>query len=281
MRKYLVVSGVALLIVLAVVIVDPFASDALTFVFTPGPGTDLAVIEEQFGEIIAEVGESLGVETEIIVSTSAAATTEALRNGTADIARYGPFGYVMAVDEMGVRPIIRESVIGKGEYYYGYVLGRPGIWEDPFTIDQIVGKTVAFVEPGSTSGYLFGITMMNEVGMTVDDLGKYFFAGSHPAVIEAVINGAVDIGFTCDRRLEYAVDEGIAIEGENYVILVTSPPIMLNPWAARPGLDIDLDEIEQAFYGVSVEARAKARVEKFVKALDSDYDFVRSMAELQ
>jgi phosphonate transport system substrate-binding protein len=278
MRKLLLAVCVVALCVIAVVVITD-TGDPLTFVFTPGPGTDLAVIEEQFGEIVAEVGEYLGVETKIIVSTSAAATTEALRNGTADVGRYGPFGYIVAVEEVGVVPIVRESVIGKGEYYYGYVLGRPGMWEDPFTIDQIRDKTVAFAEPGSTSGYLFGITMMSEAGMALDDLGKYFFAGSHPAVIEAVLNGAVDAGFTNDRRLDYAIEEGVAIEGDNYVLLTQSPPIMLNPWAARPGIDVD--ELAQAFYSVSVEAMAKAKVERFVKALDSDYDFVRSMAELE
>lgn len=267
-----------LVLVLLFLLVSCQKGDVLTFVFTPGPGTDLAMVEEMYGPMLDELGESLGVETEIIVTTSAAATTEALRNGTADIGRYGPFGYIMAVDEVGVIPLVRESLIGKGEMYYGLVIAQPGIFTDTFDMTQLAGKTVAFVEPGSTSGYLFGITLMKEAGMTLDDLGEYNYAGSHPAVIEAVINGAVEVGFTCDRRVDLALESGVAVEGENFVYLLESPPINLNPWAARPDLDIDTDKLINAFLDLSDEVLTPTKVETMIVALDSDYDFVRDMA---
>lgn len=281
--KILVYAFVVAVIIVGAVFVNAHIQQKqpLTFVFTPGPGTDLAVIQEQFGDIVAELGEYLGVETRIVATTSAAATTEALRNGTADIGRYGPFGYVVAVDEVGAVPVVRERVIDQGDFYFGYIIGKPGMWSDPFAVEQLKGKTVAFVEPSSTSGYLFGVTMMKEAGMVLDDLDSYYFVGSHPAVIEAVINGSVDAGFTCDRRLNIAIDEGVAVEGENYELLLVSPKIMLNPWAARPDLDISMQKLRDAFMSVSPEAMEKAGVERFIVALDSDYDFVRDMAENQ
>ena len=255
--------------------------ETLTFVFTPGTGTDLAFTKEMYGALVKEVGDKLGVETKIVITTSAAATTEALRNGTADIARYGPFGYVMAVDEVGVIPLVRESVLSGGEYYHGLIIGRPGIWEEPFDIAQLRGKSMAFSEPGSTSGYLFSVAMMAGAGMTVDDLDSYSFAGSHPAVIEAVINGVSDAGSTNDRRLNIAIDSGIAVEGENFVYLAESPPIMANPWAARPDIKFDIEEIIEAFLSVSQEALLPADTEYLVRALDSEYDFVREMSKYE
>lgn len=267
-----------LVLVLLVLLVSCQEKDVLTFVFTPGPGTDLALMEELYGGLVAEIGKAVGQDTEIIVTTSAAATTEALRNGTADIGRYGPFGYVMAVDEVGIVPLVRERMNEKGENYYGLIIAQPGLFTEPFDISQLKGRTVAFVESGSTSGYLFGITLMKEAGMTLDDLGAYNYAGSHPAVIEAVLNGAVEVGFTCDRRLDIAIAEGVAVEGENFVYLLQSPPIMLNPWAARPDIDVDIDELINAFLDLSDEVLAPGDVETMVVALDSDYDFVRDMA---
>jgi len=273
-----------LLVLLLLVILGLTAcgsQDTLTFVFTPGPGVDLVFMEEQYGQLVKEIGEAVGAETKMIVSTSAAATTEALKNGSADIARFGPFGYIMAAEEVELTPLVRERMVGKGEHYYGLIIGQPGLWEEPFTMSQVVGKTVAFAEPGSTSGYLFAVTMMAQEGIMLTDLGDYSFVGSHPAVIESVLSGAAQVGSTNDRRLNLAIDAGEAIEGENFVYLAESPPIMLNPWVARADLEIDPDIIIGAFMDLSAEAKEPSQLETMVVMLDSDYDFVRSMAENQ
>src|SRR5438309_11545999 len=63
------------------------------------------------------------------------------------------------------------------------------------TIPELRGKKFAFVDPASTSGYLFPAAMLKQMGYDPD---KFFsetvFAGSHPNVILAIYRGQVDGG---------------------------------------------------------------------------------------
>jgi phosphonate transport system substrate-binding protein len=253
--------------------------EPLRFVFIPAPGIDLAVLEENYGGTVDKICEELDKECEIIASTSYAAVIEALRNGDADIARLGPFSYTLAEEEIGVVPVVREIVKG-GDHYLGLLIAPPGRFEEPFDVSQLRGKAVALTDPGSTSGYLFAVTLMGRGGVSLDDI-DYAFLGGHPVVIEAVLNGAVDAGAVADRRLRAAVEAGEAVEGENFVILAESDPIINSPWVVRPDLDEDtVDALYDAFMSVPVELLADG-AEGFVKAADGDYDFIREMAEFK
>ncbi len=256
----------------------------LTMVFTPGPSTDLTVIEEMYGPMVESLEVRAGIEVNMVLATNATAVIEALRNGTADMARLGAFAYVMAREEIGVIPLVREISYGGRDHYLGYIIGKPGIWEEPFTMEQLAGKTMVFSDPASTSGYLIPVTMLREAGMSLDDLEEYGFTGNHPASIEAVINGAVDAAAVPDTRVIRAVEAGIAIEGENFVILSESPKIVLPPWVVREDLDPDLLALVRQTLLTTPEGVYLANpdeFEGFVHARDADYDFTRSMAEAE
>jgi len=247
--------------------------------FHTGPTTDPSEMEKLYGAILAELSEGLGMEVEFVMSSDYATTIEALRNGTADMVRLGPFSYIVAHDECGAIPLVREIAKGK-PYYLGQIIAQPGIFDEPYDLADVAGHSVAFVEPTSTSGYLVSLAMMREAGITLDDLSEYYFAGSHPSAIEAVLNGAADVAATCDRRVNVALEEGVLVEGENYVTLAFSPPLTLNPWCVHGDMDVELrDRITQIFLDMSDETIQASEPEGFVVALDSDYNFTRKVAE--
>jgi len=254
--------------------------EPLVFIFTPGPGQELAEIEELYGDAVLAVSEQIGQSIELKVSTSNAGSVEALCMGQADGGRFGPFAYILAEQQCEVFPVVREVIDGKGSYT-SVIIGKPGIWEQPFVATQLVGKQVALVDPGSTSGYLTFITYLAENDMDLEDLGAYYFTEGHPVAIEAVINGAADVAAVASMRLLRAEEAGEAVEGENYEVLWVSPEVTLSPWIVSAESGIDVDELRAAFIAVPPEAMGTSSVEEFISATAPEYDFIRSMAKLK
>jgi phosphonate transport system substrate-binding protein len=259
----------------------PTPDPGLRIVFSPAPGVDPATAKAAYGGVVAELEERLGTDVEVRTTTDYAAVVEALGNGTADIARLGGMPYVQAHEQIGVVPLVREINPEGVAEYHGIIVGRPGIWEEPFTFDQLKGKTMAFPDIGSTSGYLSNVVNMKDNGVALDDLGEYGFLGSHPAVLEAVIAGSVDAGGTNDWRTNLAVGQGAGVPGRDFVILATTPPIPMNCWGVRADMAPDLMErVRDVLLNLPEEAFAGCdQVKGFVPGQDSDYDYVRALME--
>lgn len=77
-------------------------------------------------------------------------------------------------------------------------------------VSQFKGKTICFVSPDSTSGFLFPLNMLSQAGISVKPTGqdasgnptfadfKAVFAGSHPKSAQAIAAGQCDVGFADD-----------------------------------------------------------------------------------
>ena len=76
---------------------------------------------------------------------------KSLASGETDMALMGPWGYVLANHQAGAEAIATILYQGKPEYFAIMVTGpNSGIQK----IDDLKGKTFAFGDKGSTSGYL-------------------------------------------------------------------------------------------------------------------------------
>ncbi|OUE14923.1 Phosphate-import protein PhnD precursor [Clavibacter michiganensis subsp. michiganensis] len=92
------------------------------------------------------------------------------------------------------------------------------------------GKTVCFVDPNSTSGFLFGLYQLQKAGIDVTSTGSDangnpqfadftpYFAGAHDKSAQAVASGQCDVGFAEDSIVEPAVAAGqLTSIGKEYV----------------------------------------------------------------
>ena len=282
-KEYLIVS---LAIVLAALIVvfaprvipgpEP-EREKLTLVFHPGESSELGVLKERFGTVIDALCEELDMECELVLGTSYAATMEALRNGTSDISRIGASMYVLSRDEINVRPVVWD-IIGGEDHYHAVLMGKPGIWEEPFALEQLRGKSVAFVDVSSTSGYIAPMTAMLEEGLTLDDLGSYSFTTSHYVGIEALLNGQVDVACTGNTLVDEVVASGEGVEGKNFVLLWESPPLVMDAWVIGPKVDPGLaDRIAEALLNLPPEAFEGSFIDGFSPVDLAAYEFNEKM----
>lgn len=151
------------------------------------PSVDANVIVSG-GEVMADaLNEATGLTFEVSVPTSYAATIEEMCASPTDTMAFIPaFGYVLANDLCGVDVAMRAVRRGWGVYWTMFVVARDS---DIQSIEDLEGRTWAYPDAGSTSGYLVPQVVLNEAGVTP---GETLEAGGHPQAVRAVYTGEAD-----------------------------------------------------------------------------------------
>src|SRR3989442_4026649 len=203
-------------------------------VLTPSqrPTARLAAGEE-FGQAL---GRLYGARVRVTVASDYAAVIEALRNRTADLAFVHPVGYVLASREAKARIVAKNLWHGKSTFTSRiYVRKDRGIKP----LEELRGKTIAFVDPSSSSGYTYPMVLLIERGLVKDRDPKSFFrevmfAGAHDAAMRALLNGHVDAIASFDMaREQYLSDPA---EREKIAFVAETAPIPEAGIAAPDGL---------------------------------------------
>ncbi len=134
---------------------------------------------------------STGLKFDITVGNSFAAVIEAMGAQKADVGWLNTFSYVLAHDKYGVD--VKLVTVRRGaKAYTAEIVVRADRGMN--CLKDLKGKKFAWVDPASTSGYLFPAAMVYEVAK--EDPAKFFgqtiFAGKHDAAVIAVYKKQVD-----------------------------------------------------------------------------------------
>lgn len=177
-----------------------------------------------------DLSEKLGCEVEEIQASDYNAIIEALRTGKADMAYMGSQALALGVERTDLEPIVMKAEDGDPEKaVYHSVLITSSSNNEINSIEDIKGKTMAFVDPDSTSGNLVPsaeiIQAFPDENLNSDNLhtnGDFFeavsFSGSHQAGLQAVIKGDVDVVPISDQILESEIAHGNASEEDVKII---------------------------------------------------------------
>ncbi|WP_052852589.1 phosphate/phosphite/phosphonate ABC transporter substrate-binding protein [Streptomyces avicenniae] len=204
---------------------DATAEDGLpgTLVLAAIPNensTDLAAGYEPLIELITQ---ETGAEVEFRQASDYAGVVEGLIAGHVDIAFLGPFAYTVALDNGAeITPlgaVAPAEGVPAGYRSYGLTQG------DNDAIDGLAdfaGRDVCFVDPGSTSGFLYPSAGLTEAGVIdsarEEDLTaglRPVYAGGHDASALAVLNGDCEAGFAMESMVDQTlIDSGDLAEGD-------------------------------------------------------------------
>jgi phosphonate transport system substrate-binding protein len=229
--------------------------------------------------ILDIVAKHTGMKVETFVGSDYNATIEALRAGHVDVALLGPFSYVLATTVAPVEAFA-VTVIAKTMQpsYRSIIIARK---ETPIgSLQEVKGRTFAFVDPGSTSGYMVPAAAFVLAGITPEkEFAKVMYSGGHDATIVAVAEGKVDAGSVADRIYERGCAKGLA-DCNKLKVVWQSDPIPNDPVLYRRNLSEDLKKkVRDAFYGVrNLPFGEMGTVARFDPATDKDYDSVRKVA---
>ena len=162
------------------------AADApLTMALTPS--RDPAALQEAGDAFVRTITRLSGVPMRAQVASDYAGVVEALRSRRVDLAFVHPVGYVLAHREAGCLILVRDIWQGKTAYTARFYVRRDsGIQR----VEDLRGKTVAFVDPASSSGYIYPMMLLIKQGLVRDRDPKTFFkealfAGTHDSALRS------------------------------------------------------------------------------------------------
>jgi phosphonate transport system substrate-binding protein len=248
------------------------------------PADDAAEMLRNYEPVAAYLKKTLELEVEIQVTNDYTAAIEAMRNKHIDMAWFGPFSYILAAEEAGAEAVVNGLRRDTGLATYRTLLvtkPNSGIR----TLEDLKGRSFAFVDPASTSGNLIPRKILLEEGFDPDtEFSTIFYAGTHNAVQLAVKNGTVDAGALSDTTYDRMVAAG-EIDASEVFIIHKSQPIPGSPIAVRGDLSTDFkDKIRQAFLDMDqqtiYQVQGWGNIEKYQAVADSDYDVIRDTAEI-
>jgi len=127
-----------------------------------------------------------------------------------------------------------------GELQRNEALSAPMRCAEPVDLSVFDGKTIAFVEESSTSGFIFPTIALLNAGITEDQYTT-IFAGSHDGAVQAVYDGEADIGVSFDDA-RGTIAEGNPDVGERVIVFNISPRIANDVITVRSDLPEDLKD---------------------------------------
>jgi phosphonate transport system substrate-binding protein len=153
-----------------------------------------------FGEYVKK---KLGIELELFLSAEYAGVIQAIGAKQLEVMDMGAAGYAGAWLETkgGVEPLVvptnNDGTIG----YYAVAFVRA---DSPYkSLDDLKGKVWAWVEPNSSSGYIFPLVGFRKMGLEPEKhFSKVVFSGGHEQSIIGVLDKAYDGAITWTNDVE-------------------------------------------------------------------------------
>ena len=166
---------------------------------------------------------------------------KSLAMGETDIALMGPWGYVLANHTAGAQAVATILYDHKPEYY-AIMVTHPG--SGIKSMADLKGKTFAFGDKGSTSGYLIPFYQFQKSGLDPEKyLGKTLYT-KHQAIEMQVTRGELDAGADYNRNRDAMIAEGL-IKAPDSVIFWTSDPLPNDAIAVNADLAKDAKFVAQ------------------------------------
>ncbi len=160
---------------------------------------------------------------------------KSLASGETDMALMGPWGYVLANHQAGAEAVATILYQGKPEYFAIMVSGpNSGIRN----IDDMKGKTFAFGDKGSTSGYLIPSHEFQKRGIDPDKYFSRVVYTKHQAIETQVTRGELDAGADYNRNRDAMIADGL-IKAADSRIVWTSDPLPNDAFAVSKDLAKD------------------------------------------
>ena len=205
------------------------------------------------------LGKQLGREVRLRTVDTWEGLAKSLASGETDMALMGPWGYVLANHQAGAEAVATILYQGKPEYFAIMVTNpKSGINK----IDDMKGKTFAFGDKGSTSGYLIPNYEFMMRGIDPDKFFSKVIYTKHQAIETQVTRGELDAGADYNRNRDAMIEQGL-IKAADSRIIWTSAPLPNDALALSKDL-----------------AKDKVFTAKLVKALEAIGEALKSQPSL-
>jgi len=238
------------------------------------PPGEAGEYKELLPEVASAISDATSIPVEFKETSDYLSVVEAMRSDLIDVAMFSPFAQVLAKSNAGVKPL----VVVTGAPYSSVVAcsAVSGITD----VSGVQDASIAFVDPGSTSGNFIPRLMLAQAGIDVDNLDETF-AGGHDSAMLAMGQGSVDCAAVASQMIDYALSEGMLDESDFTIVTESDDiPISLSI-GVRDGLS---EEIAQNIKATLLEDQTEALLAivggtEIIDADDADWTMFRDAAE--
>ncbi|MBN9157983.1 phosphate/phosphite/phosphonate ABC transporter substrate-binding protein [Microbacterium sp.] len=233
-----------------------YAVDANTLVFGVVP--DSVDTQTNYQPLMDYIAKETGKKVEYHESTDYAALIEAAVAGKVDVASFSGFTYITATNAGAKLTPISSIVTKQGQEpgYYSEAIVPKG--SSITSIKDFKGKKVCFVDPSSTSGYLFPSYNLLKDGIDPKTDVTPVFAGKHDVSVQKVGEGTeCEAGFAEDS--EVAKSDKVTVVDKT---MVPGAPLVYSSALPKE----TADKVVTALNEVTIDDIVKAGI----KGADSD-----------
>ncbi len=241
-------------------------------------------------EFRADLEEYLGISVLETEGASHIVGIEAMRSGAVDIMFVSPFTYFMAAEVVDVELLVSTSVSENAAANSTLFITQRGR-DDINSVEDLEGKTFAFVNEASASGFLFPkYYLVSNLDLDQDRLlqsGYFFdaaiFSGSHDSSVMGVRFGDFDGAAVASGVMQPMIDAGV-INEDDFKVIGYTEEIPNASYIIRADLPEDLIErIRNFFLNYDnpdfFEAVHSDPEVRFVEVDEEDYSHVRSLMD--
>ena len=226
---------------------------------------------EMFLPLTVYLSRELGIEVKLKIGKNYETTIDDLGKDVTQVAYLGPAGYAEASAKYSIEAIVKPLLKGR-PFYTSIIITKEG--SGIRSVADIKGKKFAFGSIKSTSSHLMPRSILAAEGITLSDLSKYSYTGSHSNVAKSVLVGIFDAGGIMKSVAEEFKDKGL-------VYLKESNPIPEFPVVVKksmdPNLKAKLIKALLALKDPAVIGKINKKFTGFTRAADADYNVIRSM----
>ncbi len=169
------------------------AENPIRFYFMPLKGEK--VFETYAPKIAQYIEKNTGLSVQLVHAKDFVGIVEAFGKRKADASFMNTLGYLMAHDWAKAEAYLKTLYGDVYNDYRGEILVRTDSGIN--SVEDLSGKSVAFADPFSASGYLYALKLFHDKKVKPS---RTFFAGGHKKAVEAVYKGEAAAAATYHTR---------------------------------------------------------------------------------
>lgn len=235
-----------------------------------------------YAELLRLIGERMDLQVMFIQKKTYSEVNEMLKENKLDLAFVCSGPYVSGRDDFGME-ILAVPVCHGEKVYYSYFITskKSGIR----SFDDLRGKTFAFTDPLSNTGYAVPVYYLAKRNETPEFyFKKTFFTYSHDNSIRAVANGLADGAAVDSLIFDFMHVKNPELTAKTMVV-DRSPPYGIPPVVVTPSMDPGMKEnLKKVFFTIHQDPKGKQlleslQIDRFEQGDDSDYNTIRELQD--
>lgn len=236
----------------------------------------------------------LGVKVEVFTASDYAGIVQALSAGHIHLGRMGGAAYAAGYIDSngGIEPMVMNVEPNGGKGYHSVLIVKADSAYK--TVEDLKGKTLAWADPNSTSGFLVPNAALRDSGIDPQKFfGRTLFSGGHEQSVIGVLKGNFDSAFTWTSpghqsgQFRIMMDRGMLNLDD--IRIVWQSPLIANPlWATPKNIPADMKkDLLDLFLNIAAddmkmaEAAAQGKTSGFAPVTHETYKTFVTIAEDQ